>query len=60
MIGEIDTLLVSFLIPNNDDDWLMIVGRREPGKDVDIVNAVRGPTVRDIHKSLVEKRKGKL
>ena len=60
MIEEIDTLLISFLIPKNDDDCLMIVGRREPGKDVDIVNAVQGPTVRDIHKSLVEKRNGEL
>lgn len=52
-----DTLLVSFQMTENVDDCLLIIGRKEHGKDIYIVNAIQGPRAKDIYNSLIAQRK---
>lgn len=48
-----DTLLVSFVNPKNDDTSVLLVGRKSPKQDTQIVNAFQGREAIDIYNKLV-------
>lgn len=50
-----DTLLISIDANHGDDIAVLIVGRQEPNKAVEIVNAFQGQEALDLYKKLVTK-----
>lgn len=48
-----DTLLVSFSNHNGDDNAVLVIGRKAPGKDVEIVNAFQGKKAIYIYENLI-------
>ena len=48
-----DTLLVSYVNTKDDDTAVLIVGRKHPKKETEIVNAFQGQEAIDIYNKLV-------
>lgn len=53
-----DTLLVGFDFTNGADNTVLIVGRKDKGDVMTVVNAFQGDEARKIYNSLVTKKKG--
>lgn len=51
-----DTLLISIDAQANKDMPILIVGRQEPKKALEIVNAFQGQEALDLYKKLVTKK----
>ncbi len=52
---NVDTLLVGFAANQKGDD-ILIVARKQPNKELDIINAIEGPGARDIYEKLIGKK----
>lgn len=50
-----DCIIVSFDDSNGVDDCVLVVGRKNPGKAVDIVNAFQGKEAKDLYQKLITK-----
>lgn len=50
-----DTLLISIDASNGEDIAVLIVGRQEPNKALEIVNAFQGQAALDLYEKLVTK-----
>lgn len=48
-----DTLLVGFSNQHDDDNAVLIIGRKAPGEAVDIVNEFQSEKAIDIYKNLI-------
>lgn len=53
-----DTLLVSIALTNDEDDAVLIVGRKRKGESVEIVNAFQGKEATDLYNRLINVQKG--
>jgi len=47
------SVIVSIDIPDNNNEPVMIVGRKDPNKPAEILNAVQGQEALDIWKTLI-------
>ena len=50
-----DCIIVSFDDSNGVDDCVLVVGRKTPGKAVDIINAFQGKEAKDLYRKLITK-----
>lgn len=48
-----DTLLISVDFSNGSDNGICIVGRKEPNKPVEIINAFQGDEARSVYEKLI-------
>ena len=53
-----DTLLVSIDLALNQDNAVLLVGRKKPNQTVDIVNAFQGKEAVELYNRLVTVKKG--
>ena len=53
-----DTLLVSIALTNDEDDAVLIVGRKRKGESVEIINAFQGKEATDLYNRLINVQKG--
>lgn len=51
-MSKVDSILVSF----DEDQAILLVGRKTPGEVVEIVNAFQGDEARELYRKLTEKR----
>ena len=51
-----DTILVSYDFTHGKDVSVLIVGRKEPGKAIDIVNAFQGEEAEELYKKLITRK----
>ena len=51
-----DTLLVSCDSTNGVDVAVLIVGRKRPGQEIEIVNAIQGKDAVDLYRKLVTRK----
>lgn len=51
-------LIVSWDFSHNGDKHILLVGRKHPKKDVEIINAFQGKEAHDIYEMLTTKKKG--
>lgn len=51
-------LIVSWDFSHDPDDHILLVGRKHPKKDVDVINAFQGKEAHDIYEKLITKKKG--
>ena len=51
-----DCILVSFDYTNGADKSVLIVGRKTPKKDVEIVNAFQGKEAEELYNKLITKK----
>lgn len=47
-----DVLLVSFDVSNGTDKSVMLIGRKAPGKDVEVINAFQGKEAEELYMKL--------
>ena len=55
MARELDTILISFNPCDSNGNELLIVGRKESGKPVDIINAFQGKEAVELYNKLITK-----
>lgn len=55
MARELDTILVSFNTCDSNGNELLLVGRKEPGKPVDVINAFQGKEAVELYNKLITK-----
>ena len=55
-----DTILVSFSFVKTKEDGVLIVGRKEEGKPVDVLSAFKGKEALELYERLVPENKRKL
>lgn len=48
-----DTLLVSFVEGKGDDTNILLVGRKHPKKETEIVNAFQGKEAKELYEKLI-------
>lgn len=53
-MNKVDTILVGFTTNENGSD-ILIVARKQPNKEPDIINAIEGPEALDIYEKLIGK-----
>lgn len=53
------SIIVSYTCGKDEDASLMLVGQKQPGKDVVIVNAFQGKEAADLWKTLITKKEKK-
>lgn len=51
---DVDTILIGFATNQNGSD-ILIVARKQPNKEPDIINAFEGSKARDIYEKLIGK-----
>lgn len=51
-----ESLLVGVDFTNGEDVGVLIVGRKNPGQSVDIINAFQGKEAEELYKKLVGKK----
>ena len=49
---SVDSIIVSF----DSENTVMLVGRKAPKKDVEVINAFQGEEARELYRKLTEKR----
>lgn len=54
----IDTILVSVDFANNDDEGVLIVGRKRMNQSVEVINAFQGKEAKELYKKLITKKDG--
>lgn len=54
----IDTILVSVDFANNDDEGVLIVGRKRMNQSVEVINAFQGKETKELYKKLITKKDG--
>ena len=54
----IDTILVSVNFANNDDEGVLIVGRKRMNQSVEVINAFQGKEAKELYKKLITKKDG--
>lgn len=52
-------LIVSYDFSNGKDKAILLVGKKKPGKDVEVINAFQGKEAEDMKKALRSTRKNK-
>jgi hypothetical protein len=57
--GTCGSIIVSFDCTNGVDKSLMLVGRKEPKKPVDVINAITGKEAESLWKRLITKKEAK-
>lgn len=53
------SVLVSYTRGDDENSSLMLVGQKQPGKDIVIVNALQGKEANDLWKKLITKKEEK-
>lgn len=48
-----DTILVGFSSSSNGDSPCLIIGRKDPGKEMTVINAFEGKEAIDLYKKLI-------
>lgn len=51
-----DCILVSVDFTHGEDVGILVVGRKAPGKDVEIINALRGEEAYELYQKLITKK----
>lgn len=51
-------LIVSWDFSHNPDDHILLVGRKTPKYDVEVINAFQGKEAHDIYEKLTTQKKG--
>lgn len=51
-----DCILVSVDFTHGKDVGILVVGRKAPGKDVEIINALQGEEAYELYKKLITKK----
>lgn len=51
-----DSLIVGFDFTNGIDEGILIVGHKDPRKDVEIINAFQGEEAYDLYLKLITKK----
>lgn len=54
-----DSLIISVSFTGGDDTGVLLVGRKAPGAEVEIVNAFHGKEAEELYKKLTMKKKEK-
>lgn len=57
--GTCSSVIVAFDCTNGVDKSVMIVGKKKPRKDVEVINAFAGSEAEDLWKKLITKREDK-
>lgn len=52
----IDSLIVSVSFTGGDDTGVLLVGRKAPGAEVEIVNAFQGKEAKELYEKLTTKK----
>ena len=50
------SLIVAWDFSHNGDDHILLVGRKNPMEDVDVINAFQGKEAHDIYEKLITKK----
>ena len=56
MARELDTILVSFNPCDSNGNELLLVGRKEPWKPVDVINGFQGNEAVELYNKLITKK----
>lgn len=54
-MNSVDTILVGFTTNQNGSD-ILIVARKRPNNEPDVINAIEGTEARDIYEKLIGKK----